>query len=121
MLLAFAVSAPVPTHAAATLFDLISGATGVVQAFTGVVFLSALLFFFWGLAKYLYGGTDDAKVSGRSIMLWGTIALTVAATVGGLVAVFQVTFGIDGIDPGGTHTCVPELGGAPTKTCRDSD
>ncbi len=121
LLSAFVLAMPSTTYAAATLFDLIAGATSVVQAFTAVAFLAALVAFFWGLAKYLYADADDAKVSGRSLMVWGTIALTVAASVGGLIEVFQVTFQIDGVDLGSEHTCVPELGGAPTKECLDSD
>jgi len=49
-----------------------------------LVFTLALLFFFWGVAKYIWSvGTD--KEEGRKIMIWGIIALFVMSCVWGIV------------------------------------
>jgi len=55
------------------------------------------LFFFWGLAKYLFkGGDEGARQEGRRIMFWGVIALFAMTSIWGVVALFQNAFGIEG-------------------------
>ncbi len=51
-----------------------------------------IIAFFWGLAKYLFGGTDDHK-QGLTIMIMGVLAVFVMASLGGLVAMLQETTG----------------------------
>lgn len=46
----------------------------------------ALLGFFWGLAMFIFGANDeDKRKEGRSIMIWGVVALFVMVAVWGLV------------------------------------
>jgi hypothetical protein len=53
-----------------------------------LVFALAMLFFFWGIAKYIRStGTD--KEEGKKIMTWGVIALFVMASVWGIVRTVQ--------------------------------
>lgn len=55
----------------------------------------ALLYFFWGLAKFiLASGNEDAKETGRRIMLWGIIAFFVMVSVWGIVNFFGDAFGL---------------------------
>jgi uncharacterized membrane-anchored protein len=69
--------------------DIVSLATPIAVAF-------ALLFFFFGLARYiLSSGDEEKKESGRSIMIWGIIALFVMVAVWGLVNLIADTFSID--------------------------
>lgn len=50
----------------------------------------ALLYFFWGLAKFiLKSGDTKAQEEGKNIMIWGIIALFVMMTVWGLVGFIQ--------------------------------
>lgn len=85
-----------------TITDLVSAATPIIVAL-------ALLFFFWGLALYiLNAGNEEKKAQGRSIMLWGVIAIFVILSVFGLVAVLQNTFGIQQ-----GETITPGTAGAP--------
>lgn len=65
----------------------------IIQTLVQIAFLSMLVFFFWGLAKYIYGGAED-KEQGRNLMIWGTVAIFVAASIWGIVNVLKVTFGI---------------------------
>lgn len=53
----------------------------------------AIIVFFFGLIKYLGGGTE-MKAKGLQIMLYGIIALFVMVSVWGLVRLLQNTFGI---------------------------
>ena len=72
----------------------------IINAITPIVVALALLYFFWGLAKYILGSADEAKkAEGRNIMIWGIIALFVMVSVWGIVGLLGDTFGIT---PGGT-------------------
>ena len=58
-----------------------------------LAFSLALLFFFWGLAKYIWSvGTE--KEEGKKIMVWGVIALFVMSSVWGLVFFIRDQFSI---------------------------
>jgi len=47
----------------------------------------ALLFFFWGLARFiLKAGDVKAREDGRQVMIWGIVALFVMMSVWGLIA-----------------------------------
>lgn len=70
---------------------LVGTASLLTQAFMiirGVViplaFTLALLYFFYGIAKYIWSvGTD--KEDGKKIMIWGIIALFVMSSVWGII------------------------------------
>ena len=74
--------------------------TGSVITILLVLVVSfALLFFFYGLAKFiLNAGDESARQEGRNIMFWGIIALTVIVAVWGLVQVVATLFGVDNAD-----------------------
>lgn len=54
----------------------------------------AVLAFFWGLVKYLWGGAED-KDAAKNIMIWGVIAIFVMVSVFGLVQLIGNTFGVN--------------------------
>ncbi|HEY9586254.1 MAG TPA: hypothetical protein VJJ27_01250 [Candidatus Paceibacterota bacterium] len=55
----------------------------------------ALLFFFYGLAKFiLAAGNEESKAEGRRIMVWGIVALFVMVSIWGLVAFLGSALGI---------------------------
>lgn len=55
----------------------------------------AVLFFFWGLAKYiLNAGDEEKKAEGRNIMIWGIITLFIMISVWGLVHLLVDTFSL---------------------------
>jgi len=67
----------------------------LVNLLIPIVFALALLFFLWGLAKYIFAaGNEEAKESGKRIMIWGIIALFIMASVWGIVAFLQDLFGV---------------------------
>lgn len=53
----------------------------------------ALIIFFWGIIRYIASGGEDAKVKGRSLMLWGVVALFFMVSVFGIVQLLLNTFG----------------------------
>ena len=80
--------------------SLIIDAGGLINTLTGVAFALALLVFFWGLAVFIFQTGDESRVSGgRRLMVWGIIALFVATSIWGIVALLQDTFGAGGDTP----------------------
>lgn len=62
-----------------------------------ILFALAIIYFFWGLVKYIKSAGDPKAASeGKSIMIWGIIALVVMVSVYGLIAWIQEAFGISG-------------------------
>jgi|SRR5579872_7114865 len=56
----------------------------------------AVLYFFYGVAKYILAAGDAEKAKeGKSIMIYGVIAIAVMASIWGLVIWLQQTFGIN--------------------------
>ena len=68
------------------------------------IFSLALLYFFWGLAKFVMGGGED-KEKGKNIMIWGIVALLIMASVWGIITYLQVAFGVGG----GTAPTLPTV------------
>ncbi|MDP3958367.1 MAG: hypothetical protein Q8Q36_02825 [bacterium] len=64
----------------------------------------AVVVFFWGLIKYLWGDAAD-KEQAKNIMIWGVIALFVMVAVFGLIQLLSNTFNIR--TGGGTN--IPQL------------
>jgi hypothetical protein len=67
----------------------------IVRLLGPIVFSLAIIYFFWGIAKYvLAAGDPKAAAEGRSIMIWGVIAIAVMASIYGLVLWLQSTLGV---------------------------
>jgi hypothetical protein len=68
----------------------------ILGALTPIVVGLALLYFFWGLAKYILAqGNDEHKEEGKMIMVWGIIALFVMVSVWGIIGLLGETVGIE--------------------------
>ena len=66
----------------------------------------ALLYFFWGLAKFiLAAGDEEAREKGKSIMIWGIVALFIIVSVWGLVAWLGTLLGIEA----GSNVTIPNI------------
>jgi hypothetical protein len=55
----------------------------------------ALLAFFWGLVRYVWGNGTGGKESARGIMVAGILALFVMVSVWGIIRLAQNTLGIN--------------------------
>lgn len=87
------------------------GTTEIIEAFGGIINALlpiavglALLAFFWGLAKFIYntGKGDTAAVeTGRSLMVWGIIALFVIVSIWGIIAFIGRELNINNTISGG--------------------
>lgn len=86
-----------PIVASAQLTEVENLATSIgdiVRTLIPIVFAIALLVFFWGLVRYIFGAEHD-KEKAKKTMLWGVIALFVMASVWGLVTFLGSNLGID--------------------------
>ncbi len=80
--------------------DLIDSAFGIVNSILiPLAFSLCLLYFFWGVAKYIKEGasSDKAAEEGRRIMVSGIIGLFVAFSVWGIVAFIRSELGLSNI------------------------
>lgn len=80
----------------------LTGTTGIFEDILDLVetiliplaFTCALLFFFWGVAKYIRSAGNE-KEEGKKIMVWGVVALFVMSTIWGLVAFIGGEFNLN--------------------------
>lgn len=75
----------------ASLKDLICMATELVNPIIGLMVGLAVLFFVWGIVKYIASAGGDAKVSAKNTMVYGVIALTVLFSFWGIVTFLQTS------------------------------
>ena len=73
---------------------LLDTAGELISTAVGLLFALAVFAFFWGLALYIFKPEDRSK--GINIMILGTIALFVMASIYGLIALLGNTVGIEG-------------------------
>ena len=60
---------------------------------TPVVGGAVILVFFWGVMKFVFSaGDEEAHRSGKTVMIWGLIALFVMFSVWGILRLFSATF-----------------------------
>jgi len=66
--------------------NLLTGAGNVIGLLIPLAFGLSVLFFFWGVAKFiLTSGDPKAKQQGKNIMVWGVIAIFVISSIWGIV------------------------------------
>ncbi len=97
------------TGAGGTLSNLrgfVDQAKVIIDLLIPMSFAVAIIYFFWGVAQYISSaGSPEAAAKGKSIMIYGVIAIAVMASLYGIIAYLQNTVGIT---PGSTIT-VPKL------------
>ena len=78
------------------LLDLETQGGQIIAKVIPIVFALAIIYFFWGIVQYIRGAGDPAKASeGKSIMIYGVIAIAVMVSLYGLVTWLQDTLGIN--------------------------
>lgn len=74
--------------------NLVTSIGNIVDLALPIVVALALLAFFYGLAKLIWGG-PEAVAEGKTLMIWGVVALFVMVSVWGLVRFIGDAFGIE--------------------------
>lgn len=94
---------------------LIQAAVHIISILIPAAFALAILFFFYGIAKYILAAGDPEKAKeGKSIMIYGVIAIAVMASVYGLVAWLQTAFGVTNATITGGTVTPPTVSGGQT-------
>jgi hypothetical protein len=82
--------------------EYLGGVTSLINNFVTLVNIAiplamalALLAFFWGLVKALWGGGNEAKSEGWTLVKWGIIILFVMAAIWGIVKFIAVNLGVE--------------------------
>jgi len=73
-----------------------------------LVFTLALLFFFYGVAKYIWS-EGQGKEDGRKIMIWGVVALFVMSSIWAIVFFISSELGIKGFQPASGTMKIPAI------------
>ncbi len=73
-----------------------SGFSIITSILIPLAYALCLLYFFWGVAKYIKGGasSDKAVEEGKKVMIWGIVGLFVATSVWGIVEFIRNELGI---------------------------
>lgn len=80
--------------------NILNSIKSLVQLATPIVIGLALLFFLYGLMKFiLASGDEEAKETGKRIMIWGIVALFVMVSVWGLVNLLRTNLGVNDYTP----------------------
>jgi len=88
---------------------LVQQAGTILKLLIPMAFGLAILYFFYGIAKFVLAAGDAKKVQeGKSIMIYGVIAIAVMASLFGIVSYLQNTFGVT---PGSSSITPPTVTG----------
>ena len=81
------------------LSELMDAVLGIINnALLPIAFSLCLLYFFWGIAKYIRNAGDEKAIEqGKETMIWGVIALFVVFSIWGIIRFIGGEFGIDPI------------------------
>jgi hypothetical protein len=75
--------------------SIVTQAGAILRLLIPMAFGLAILYFFYGIAKYVLSAGDAEKAKeGKSIMIYGVIAIAVMASLFGLVVWLQNVFGV---------------------------
>jgi len=80
---------------AQTIQTVIATVGNILNLLIPIVITLAVIYFFWGVAKYILNAdNEEKKAEGRSIMIYGIIALFVIVSVWGLIGLLGNTFNV---------------------------
>lgn len=69
---------------------------GILSALMPVLVALAIIYFVWGVLKYLMNaGDEEAQKEGRSMMIYGIIAIFVMVSIWGLVGLLDTSLNLD--------------------------
>lgn len=83
--------------AVGTFTNLANGFNTIISILIPAFFGLAVIYFFYGLAKYILAGASDPKAhdAGKQIMIWGLVAIAIMASLYGLINFLQRSLGVN--------------------------
>ncbi|MDP1625195.1 MAG: pilin [bacterium] len=103
-----ALSFALPSVVAAQVTENVTDLNGVIRFITDIlsvalplIIAAAVVYFIYGIAKYVLAGDEGAKEAAKDKIVYGIIALFVMVSVWGLVNILVNSFGLDNTAPRG--------------------
>jgi fumarate reductase subunit D len=76
--------------------DLVTDITNLIGKLVPLLIALAMVYFFWGLVKFIQGAGDPKKTAeGKGIMIYGILALAVMFSMYGLIRWLQTQTGLE--------------------------
>ncbi len=73
--------------------SLINIFTNLIKAIIPVIGGLAILYFFWGIAKYIFSaGSEELRSEAKNVMTWGLVAMFVMFSFYGILSLFGYSF-----------------------------
>jgi hypothetical protein len=79
--------------------EIIGKVSDILNMLIPLIIGLAVVYFIWGILKYVTAGEGDSKAEARSVMIYGIIAIFVMVSVWGLVNLLVGTFELDNTIP----------------------
>ncbi len=98
---ALLAGAPILAMAQTTAFSILGVVQNMMKIIIPMLITAAVLYFIFGVVKYVVAADADDKGKAKDIVIRGIIGLFVIVSIWGLVGIIQSTFGIGA---GGTIT-----------------
>lgn len=76
-------------------FDLLGLISRVLNAIVPVLIAFAVVYFLYGVFKYVFSDDEDAKDKAKEVMIYGIIGIFVMVSVWGLVNILGGTLNLD--------------------------
>ena len=76
-------------------WDIFGFIRNILDVLLPLIIAAAVVYFIYGVARYVLAGSDDAKEAAKQKIIWGIIALFVMISVWGLVNILVNTFNLD--------------------------
>ena len=90
---------PLAAFAQTNIFDLENMVMFLFERLYVLLWLIAILVFFWGLVKFIMNASDTADhEEGKQLIIWGLISFLVVLSVWAIVSLLVDTFGIQSGD-----------------------
>lgn len=68
--------------------------TDILLSGIPLLFITALVVFFWGAAEYVLSAAEDTKDGAKQRMLWGVVGLFVISAIWGIITFLSGSLGI---------------------------
>lgn len=95
-----------------TVLTIISKISEIFGAILPILVSFGVLYFVYGVIRYMIADSEEAKTKGRDTIIYGVIGLAVIVSLWGLVGVINSTFGLggeNGLTVGGAPSNVSNL------------
>ena len=82
----------------------------IINLLVPMVSTLAVVYFFYGLAKYiLNAGDEDKRKEAQGVMTWGVLALFIIVTIWGIIGFIQATIGNTAGPTGSQNIVIPAV------------